>query len=169
MNLRSLTTTDLQSVPFGHSGTPPNHGAGDGTRTRNLLITNQLLCQLSYASRRRFAFTHSFCAWQAKKRGKVDFFCFFAAAGKKREPRRRIPSFCRNRYILMCRSRSVYGRILTIYACSGRRKVRAAVRRSSAVTARVFSICVRVKSSGRPVMVRLAASELRLPRLWLSR
>src|SRR5262245_1197685 len=28
---------------------PP--GAGDGTRTRNLLITNQLLYQLSYASR----------------------------------------------------------------------------------------------------------------------
>ena len=27
---------------------PP--GAGDGTRTRNLLITNQLLCQLSYTS-----------------------------------------------------------------------------------------------------------------------
>ncbi len=26
------------------------NGAGDGTRTRNLLITNQLLCQLSYAS-----------------------------------------------------------------------------------------------------------------------
>jgi hypothetical protein len=26
------------------------HGAGDGTRTRNLLITSQLLCQLSYAS-----------------------------------------------------------------------------------------------------------------------
>ena len=25
-------------------------GADDGTRTRNLLITNQLLCQLSYAS-----------------------------------------------------------------------------------------------------------------------
>ena len=41
-------TTDLQSAPFGHSGTLP--GAGDGTRTRNLLITNQLLCQLSYAS-----------------------------------------------------------------------------------------------------------------------
>ena len=64
-------TTDLQSVPFGHSGTPPNcltfsqhpeerpeagadrvvsryvvgiqNGAGDGNRTRNLLITNQLL------------------------------------------------------------------------------------------------------------------------------
>ncbi len=43
-------TTDLQSAPFGHSGTPPLHGAGDGTRTRNLLITNQLLCQLSYTS-----------------------------------------------------------------------------------------------------------------------
>ncbi|MDK2960539.1 MAG: hypothetical protein PWP12_723, partial [Bacillota bacterium] len=24
------------------------YGADDGTRTRNLLITNQLLCQLSY-------------------------------------------------------------------------------------------------------------------------
>ena len=50
---------DLQSAPFGHSGTYPyeigfsviqENGAGDGTRTRNLLITNQLLCQLSYAS-----------------------------------------------------------------------------------------------------------------------
>ena len=40
--------TDLQSAPFGHSGTPPHVGAGDGTRTRNLLITNQLLCQLSH-------------------------------------------------------------------------------------------------------------------------
>ena len=50
-------TADLQSAPFGHSGTYPRlllssltSGAGDGTRTRNLLITNQLLCQLSYAS-----------------------------------------------------------------------------------------------------------------------
>ena len=45
-------TADLQSAPFGHSGTYPYKicGAGDGTRTRNLLITNQLLCQLSYAS-----------------------------------------------------------------------------------------------------------------------
>ena len=42
--------TDLQSVPFSHSGIPPRcrSKAGDGTRTRNLLITNQLLCQLSY-------------------------------------------------------------------------------------------------------------------------
>ena len=31
LNLRSRTTTDLQSVPFGHSGTPPSTGAGDGT------------------------------------------------------------------------------------------------------------------------------------------
>src|SRR3974390_3094101 len=62
-NLRSRTTTDLQSVPFGRSGIPPGRtvlnpfsnlnvfaGAGDGTRTRNLLITSQLLYQLSYAS-----------------------------------------------------------------------------------------------------------------------
>ena len=41
--------TDLQSAPFGHSGTLP--GAGDGTRTRDLLITNQLLYQLSYTSK----------------------------------------------------------------------------------------------------------------------
>ena len=45
-------TTDLQSAPFGHSGTPPQklfkkNGADYGTRTRNLLITNQLLYQLS--------------------------------------------------------------------------------------------------------------------------
>ena len=45
---------DLQSVPFGHSGTPPysmillSDGAGRRTRTPDLLITNQLLYQLSY-------------------------------------------------------------------------------------------------------------------------
>ena len=43
---------DLQSVPFGHSGTPPYsvvcYGAGRRTRTPDLLITNQLLYQLSY-------------------------------------------------------------------------------------------------------------------------
>ena len=52
-------TADLQSAPFGRSGTHPRfkkqylffNGAGDGTRTRNLLITNQLLCQLSYTSK----------------------------------------------------------------------------------------------------------------------
>ena len=47
---------DLQSVPFGHSGICPfeifndvsNIKADDRTRTDNLLITNQLLCQLSH-------------------------------------------------------------------------------------------------------------------------
>ena len=56
---------DLQSVPFGHSGIHPydrifitvqylhsyNYSiikADDRTRTDNLLITNQLLCQLSH-------------------------------------------------------------------------------------------------------------------------
>ena len=47
-------TSDLQSDPFGRSGICPYRikliccGAGDWTRTHNLLITNQLLCQLSY-------------------------------------------------------------------------------------------------------------------------
>ena len=46
------TTTDLQSAPFGHSGTPPYEiGAGGRIRTPDLLITNQLLYQLSYTSR----------------------------------------------------------------------------------------------------------------------
>ena len=40
---------DLQSAPFNHSGIRP-HGAGNRTRTYDLLITNQLLYQLSYAS-----------------------------------------------------------------------------------------------------------------------
>ena len=51
-------TSDLQSDPFGHSGICPYIyfscfccGAGDWTRTHNLLITNQLLCQLSYTGR----------------------------------------------------------------------------------------------------------------------
>ena len=35
--------TDLQSAPFGHSGTLPD-GAGERSRTINLLITSQLLC-----------------------------------------------------------------------------------------------------------------------------
>ena len=46
---------DLQSVPFGHSGIHPYgivfHKADDRTRTDNLLITNQLLCQLSHIGR----------------------------------------------------------------------------------------------------------------------
>src|SRR3954454_13057517 len=43
---------DLQSAPFGRSGTPPQFSqrAGDGNRTHYLLITSQLLCQVSYDS-----------------------------------------------------------------------------------------------------------------------
>ena len=51
-------TADLQSAPFGRSGTLPNiqlrylvGGAGGRTRTPDLLITNQLLYQLSYTGR----------------------------------------------------------------------------------------------------------------------
>ena len=47
--------TDLQSVPFSHSGTLPQfffsfNGAGGRTWTPNLLITSQLLYRLSYTS-----------------------------------------------------------------------------------------------------------------------
>lgn len=53
--------TDLQSVPFGHSGTPPQdrtghspeHEASGGIRTPDPLITNQLLYHLSYAGKAR--------------------------------------------------------------------------------------------------------------------
>ena len=61
-------TTDLQSAPFGRSGTPPYElGAGGRIRTPDLLITNQLLYQLSYTSKcmtnSRIYFTryHLFC------------------------------------------------------------------------------------------------------------
>ena len=47
-NLRRRTPADLQSAPFSHSGTPPFFGANDRTWTYNLLITSQLLYQLSY-------------------------------------------------------------------------------------------------------------------------
>ncbi len=48
--------TDLQSAPFGHSGTPPYLvGAGGRIRTPDLLITNQLLYRLSYTSKWRLS------------------------------------------------------------------------------------------------------------------
>ena len=58
-NLRTLTRTDLQSVAFNHSAICPdfkkriktlssNPGAENWSRTSDLLITNQLLYQLSY-------------------------------------------------------------------------------------------------------------------------
>ena len=41
--------TDLQSVVFSHFTTPPiEDGAGERSRTLDLLITSQLLYQLSY-------------------------------------------------------------------------------------------------------------------------
>ncbi len=45
---------DLQSAPFNHSGTSPSsllHGASEGNRTPDPLITNQLLYHLSYAGK----------------------------------------------------------------------------------------------------------------------
>ena len=53
--------TDLQSVPFGRSGTPPwifpssLLGASEGTRTPDRLITNQLLYQTELRWHRRRA------------------------------------------------------------------------------------------------------------------
>ena len=69
---------DLQSVPFGHSGICPFitkqykidllHSsitwivkADDRTRTDNLLITNQLLCQLSHIGIRLMTFNSAHC------------------------------------------------------------------------------------------------------------
>ncbi|CDG15984.1 conserved hypothetical protein [Xenorhabdus innexi] len=52
-------TADLQSAPFGRSGTPPFqifNGAGTKNRTRDLLITSQLLYHLSYAGIKCCAF-----------------------------------------------------------------------------------------------------------------
>ncbi len=57
-NHRRLTPSDLQSDAIDHSATLPHNpyfqatssnGAGDQTRTDDLLITSQLLYQLSYA------------------------------------------------------------------------------------------------------------------------
>ncbi len=42
--------SDLQSDPFDHSGTPPLHffGADTPNRTEDILITSEMLYQLSY-------------------------------------------------------------------------------------------------------------------------
>ena len=78
-NLRRHSPTDLQSVPFSHSGTPPQRrantrrqhtlhlpmqgisarGASGGIRTPDPLITNQPLYRLSYAGRNPGSRTHS--------------------------------------------------------------------------------------------------------------
>ena len=49
-------TTDLQSAPFGRSGILPD-GAGGRNRTPDLLITSQLLYQLSYTSTQHTLFS----------------------------------------------------------------------------------------------------------------
>lgn len=55
-------TADLQSAPFSRSGIPPFtyytnfNCAGTKNRTRDILITSQLLYQLSYAGIRCCAF-----------------------------------------------------------------------------------------------------------------
>ena len=77
-------TADLQSAPFGRSGTLPNiqlrylvGGAGGRTRTPDLLITNQLLYQLSYTSVSTLVYyttTEQVCQHFFKKYH--DFFIF---------------------------------------------------------------------------------------------
>ena len=57
----------LQSVIFCKSN--EINGAGDGTRTRNLLITNQVLYQLSYTSLRMIEYPQT-----RRKRGLTEGF-----------------------------------------------------------------------------------------------
>ena len=47
--MEHICSSDFKTDALSHSATLP-YGAGEGGRTRNLLITNQLLCQLSYTS-----------------------------------------------------------------------------------------------------------------------
>ena len=66
--------TDLQSAPFGHSGTPPYLiGAGGRIRTPDLLITNQLLYRLSYTSAEVFRI-HSGAYYNSSRRACQPFF-----------------------------------------------------------------------------------------------
>lgn len=69
--------TDLQSAPFGHSGTPPYVvGAGGRIRTPDLLITNQLLYRLSYTSTWRLS--NSKRDYSKERKGcQVEFQNFF--------------------------------------------------------------------------------------------
>ena len=58
--------TDLQSVPFNHSGNDPFCQAKDRNRTYDRLITNQLLYQLSYFGASRLS------SLEELKRGKFN-------------------------------------------------------------------------------------------------
>ena len=52
MHLATLQTAHIiKFLAACNSGVVGSSGAGDWNRTRNLLITNQLLCQLSYTSK----------------------------------------------------------------------------------------------------------------------
>ena len=83
--------TDLQSVPFGHSGTPPNlyhvlrlgrscQSAGERNRTPDRLITNQLLYHLSYAGYSKNAMYNS-----QSRRSVKSFYCLIAPMAKGQE------------------------------------------------------------------------------------
>ena len=50
LNLRRQLPADLQSAPFGHSGTSPTLELAGGIEPPNLRITNPPLCLLSYTS-----------------------------------------------------------------------------------------------------------------------
>ena len=58
-----LPSTDLQSVAIDHSAIPPFcfslTGAGEGIRTSDLLITSQLLYQLSYTGFNKLNILHA--------------------------------------------------------------------------------------------------------------
>ena len=71
--------TDLQSAPFGHSGTPPYEivGAGGRIRTPDLLITNQLLYRLSYTSNSR-VLSNSRCYFTRKRTSCQQLFSNFS-------------------------------------------------------------------------------------------
>ena len=75
-------TTDLQSAPFGHSGTLPySIGAGRRTRTPDLLITNQLLYRLSYTSgsffRSALQYYHLYLCLSIGFRRSFQRFCIY--------------------------------------------------------------------------------------------
>ena len=82
-------TTDLQSAPFGRSGNPPyllgsarrSLGAGDRSRTNNLLITNQLLCHCATPAEREY-YTTKNLECQAFFESFLIFFYFFNLAQK---------------------------------------------------------------------------------------
>jgi hypothetical protein len=74
-NLRTRKRTDLQSVAFNHSAICPNQRAEEGSRTPDLLITNQLLYQLSYLG--LLSYVKNLFFWDGKGNGKLFPTKFF--------------------------------------------------------------------------------------------